>query len=134
MGQRTSEFNYTGNTGSELPNDICNHGSSIHSTRAASAPTKNNISTTEQVEAREKKVISGMEFVSVKGQLQRYYDIPTGKGGSTVRIIIKNPQWLFVRESGAHLVIDDSGETHYIPNTFVHLAWKNSTEESQARF
>lgn len=95
---------------------------------------KPSISTTSQVAAREKQIISGMEFVSVKGQLQRYYDIPTGKGGSTVRIIIKNPQWLFVRDSGAHMVIDDSGETHYIPSNFVHLAWKNAPEEGQARF
>jgi hypothetical protein len=117
MSDRTTAFNYTGQ-----PEPTENF------------PTKASISTTAQVADREKKVINGMEFVSVKGQIQRYYDVPTGKGGSTVRVVIKNPEWLFVRESGAHTVIDADGDTHYIPSNFVHIAWRNGDNESPARF
>jgi hypothetical protein len=102
--------------------------------RTEQVPTKAAISTTQQVNTREKKTINGMEFVSVKGQLYRYYDVPTGKGGSTVRIKVENPEWLFVRDSGSHTLIDAEGQTHYIPNYFVHIVWKNKEGEEATRF
>jgi hypothetical protein len=122
MGQRNTDYNFTGEP-------------SIHSNRSwEPQPTKANISTTVQVETQEKRLINGMEFVSVKNEIERYYDVPTGKGGSTVRVTIKRPQWLFVRSSGSHQVIDDEGYAHYIPNSFVHLAWKQKPEADAAEF
>ncbi len=96
-------------------------------------PTPAKISTREQVATQEKLIVNGMEFVSIQNETERYYDIPTGKGGSTVRVVIKEPQWLFVRESGSHLVIATDGFTHYIPANFVHLAWakKGGTEAAE---
>jgi hypothetical protein len=76
----------------------------------------------------EKKVINGMEFVSLKMEKYRYYTFPVG----VVRI--GNPQWLFVRPSGAHQVIDLSGECHYIPNTFIKLSWLNREAHEEAEF
>lgn len=72
---------------------------------------------------QEKKVINDMEFVSIKDENYRVYEIPTEHG--IVELEIGNPEWLFVRPSGSHLVIDKCGITHYIPNTFIHLLWEN---------
>jgi hypothetical protein len=97
-------------------------------------PTQNNISTVEQVNAQERKIINGMEFVSIQNEEYRYYDIPTGKGGTTVRVKIENPLWLFVRPSGSHLVVDDIHVTHYIPANFVHLAWSKKPGTEAVEF
>jgi hypothetical protein len=96
-------------------------------------PLEPNISTTEQVNAQPTKVINGMKFVSIQNETKRYYDVPTGKGGTTVRVVIENPQWLFVRPSGSHEVVDNEGGTHYIPSNFVHLVWfkKEGTEPAE---
>ena len=94
----------------------------------------NNISTTAQVAEQESRTISGMDFVSLKAEARRYYDVPTGKGGSTVRVYIEEPQWLHVRSSGSHTVIDAEGATHYIPSSFVHLAWFNKEGFEPAQF
>lgn len=95
---------------------------------------KNNISTEEQVNSQEKRIVNGMEFISIQNETRRYYDIPTGKGGTTVRIFIEQPQWLFVRPSGSHLVLDIDGATHYIPAHFVHLAWYKKDDTEPAEF
>jgi hypothetical protein len=101
---------------------------------ATSGTLKSKITPTPQLQAREKLDINGKEFVSVKGQKLRYYDVPTGKGGTTVRVVIRNPQWLFVRESGAHEVIDVDNVVHYIKESWVHLAWENEAGEPLSRF
>jgi hypothetical protein len=102
--------------------------------------TQNNISTTEQVDNQPHRVINGMDFVSIQNETMRYYDVPVIspdktpiKGGTTVRVTIKDPEWLFVRPSGAHTVLDNTGATHYIPANFVHLVWfkKASTEPAE---
>lgn len=95
---------------------------------------KPKITQTPQLEAREKLYVNGKEFVSVKGQKKRFYDVPTGKGGSTVRVVINKPEWLFVRESGAHEVIDADKVVHYIRDSWVHLAWENEEGEPLSRF
>jgi hypothetical protein len=133
MSQRNTPFNYTGEHLSEEGKKEYEFTGVIPLTNAV-ASDKANISTTEQVFEREKQVINGMEFVSVKGQLWRYYDVPTGSGGSTVRVKIENPEWLYVRPSGAHTVIDAEGQVHYVPNKFVRILWKNAKGEPLARF
>lgn len=124
MSQRNTSFNYTGEP------VTARVGADPTTNRA----TKANISTTEQVDAQEKRIINGMEFVSIQNEVQRYYDVPTGKGGSTVRVVIKDPQWLFVRSSGSHLVVDAEKQTHYIPNSFVHLVWTKKDGTDAAEF
>ena len=107
---------------------------SQRSTSETVSPLEPNISTTEQVNAQETKVINGMKFVSIKNETKRYYDVPGRQRGSTVRVIIENPQWLFVRPSGSHLVVDSEGGTHYIPNDFVHLVWMKKEGTDAAEF
>ena len=99
------------------------------------APTKANISTTAQIDTQEKRIINGMEFVSIQNETKRYYDVPvSNKTGTTVRVQITKPQWLFVRESGAHMVVDSEGGTHYIPSSFVHLVWFKKEGTDAAEF
>src|ERR1043165_104683 len=102
--------------------------------------TPNNISTTTQVAQQPHRTINGMDFVSVQNETKRYYDVPVFKAdgtpvkGVTVRVVIEAPQWLFVRPSGSHLVVDSAGETHYIPANFVHLAWLKKEGTDAAEF
>jgi len=42
--------------------------------------------------------------------------------------------WLFVRPSGAHMVVDAAGGTHYIPASFVHLVWFKKEGTDAAEF
>lgn len=79
----------------------------------------------------EKKVISGMEFMSIQDELFREYKIPSEFGVQTVRI--DEPQWLFVRPSKTHMVEDKNGAMHYIPY-FVHLVWENKPKAVRANF
>ena len=116
MSQRNTPFNYTG----EAP---------------PTPPTPANISTKEQTDKQAKRVINGMEFVSVQNEVERFYDVPNKeRKGETIRVVIKDPQWLFVRSSGAHQVVTPDGFVHYIPNSFVHLAWKQKEGTDAAEF
>lgn len=72
----------------------------------------------------QKNIINDMEFVSIQDEEFRTYQIPHEFGVHT--LTIKEPQWLFVRPSGSHMVIDKEGYTHYIPK-FVHLVWYNGS-------
>ncbi len=81
--------------------------------------TKAAISTVAQTSRAEKLDVNGMEFVSIKDEFYRTYTFPSGQ------YTIDKPQWLFVRQSKAHLVIDSAGITHYVPNTFIGLLWSN---------
>jgi len=38
-------------------------------------------------------------------------------------IYILEPQWLHVSASNGHRIIDKNGTSHYIPPTWIHLAW-----------
>jgi hypothetical protein len=129
MSQRKTEFTETGSF------DPGGHPFATQGTLQKDSPTKAKISTTAQVEAQEKKLINGMEFVSVQNEIERYYDVPNKeRRGETIRVVIKDPQWLFVRSSGAHQVVTPDGFTHYIPNSFVHLAWKQKEGTDLAEF
>ena len=85
----------------------------------AKKPLKAKIST--DTSKQKKLVVNGMEFVSIQDEKYRTYSFPFG--GNTYTI--NNPQWLFVRPSGAHLVIDGEKKTHYIPGLFIGLVWDN---------
>lgn len=127
MSQRTSAYNYLGEALSE-------EGKAEYQ-RTGKIPVKAAISTTEQVDTQEKRIINGMEFVSIQNEVERFYDVPNKeRRGETIRVVIKEPQWLFVRSSGAHQVITPDGFTHYIPNSFVHLAWKQKEGTDAAEF
>jgi hypothetical protein len=114
MSQRQTEYNITG----ESPK----------------RPLESDITPSPLLDQREKLDVNGKIFVSVKGQEYRYYDVPILQGGTTVRVQIKDPQWLFVREGGAHEVIDAEEVVHYIPKRWVRLAWKNKKGEPLSRF
>lgn len=132
MSQRTNDYNYTGSPSVEAltPEGLTAYKLTGHQPLA----TRANISTSTQVDTQEKLMVNGMEFVSIKNETKRYYDVPvSNKTGTTVRVTINKPQWLFVRSSGAHMVIDSEGGTHYIPSSFVHLVWfkKEGTEAAE---
>lgn len=90
------------------------------------------ISTEAQVAAVGKKVINGMEFVSIASEVGRYYEFLTEAG--VARVGIENPAWLFVRPSGAHVVVDQEGLAHYIPKGFIHLVWRNKEGQDAVQF
>jgi len=125
MSQRKTEYTETGFDPGGHP--FATQGKQI---------VKSDITPSNQLDEREKMMDGDKEFVSVKGQLYRYYDVPAvGQGnGTTIRIYIKEPQWLHVRKGGAHEVVDLAGEVHYIPKHWVHLAWKNAEGERLSRF
>jgi len=69
-----------------------------------------------------------LEFEDISSEQFREYLFP---GGEVVRI--ENPQKLYVDgESKSHRVFDASGESHYIPNKWIHLRWK--TREGEPHF
>lgn len=121
MSQRNTSFDYTGKP------EVGEH--------SFPPPKRSEITPSTLLYQREKLCdTNGKEFVSIKGQEYRYYDVPILQGGTTVRVQIKDPQWLFVRESGAHEVIDADGLVHYIPKRWVQLTWKNKKGEPFSRF
>lgn len=84
----------------------------------------------------EKKVISGMEFMSVQDEEYREYSVPVKTPDGTVQIInvkIYNPQWLFVRPSGTHMVLDNERRMYYVP-PFASLYWVNKEDKTPANF
>lgn len=86
--------------------------------------------------AIKKKVINRQEFVSIQDEMSRTYKIPVLNGDKLVGFTeetIVNPQWLFVRPSQSHVVIDDAGTAHYIPR-FVRLEWTNKKGAARANF
>jgi hypothetical protein len=92
-------------------------------------------STVAQLDAQEKLVVNGMEFVSISDEEERTYWVPTGQPNPALaQVTIYNPTWLFVRPSGSHLVIDAENFTHYIPSSFVHLRWHNKAGKERANF
>ena len=91
-------------------------------------PAKAAISTTRQVDRQQKLNVNGMEFVSIQDEEYREYDF----GEKTYRI--EKPQWLFVRPSKAHQVIDANGVTHYVQANFMALRWKNAPNAERAQF
>ncbi len=126
MSQRNTEYNYMGESLSEEGRKEFE--------RTGQVPVRAAITPSSLLDQREKREINGKEFVSIKGQAYRYYDVPILQGGTTVRVQIKDPQWLFVREGGAHEVIDVEEVVHYIPKRWVRLAWKNKEGEPLSRF
>lgn len=84
----------------------------------------------------EKKVISGMEFLSVQDEEYREYGVPVKTADGTIQVIrvrIDAPQWLFVRPSGTHMVLDNNRRMHYIP-PFASLYWINREDKTPANF
>jgi hypothetical protein len=84
----------------------------------------------------EKRSISGMEFMSIQDELYREYDIPVRLPNGSItreRYVINSPQWLFVRPSGTHLVLDDAEVMHYVP-PFSGLRWFNRPDKTRANF
>lgn len=69
------------------------------------------------------KIINGMKFVSIGDEISREYDFV--RGGGIYTSVIDDPSWLFVRQSGSHLVIDNKGVAHYVPSDFIALRWAN---------
>ena len=62
-----------------------------------------------------------LEFEDISSEQFREYLFP---GGEIVRI--ENPLKIYVdEESKSHRVFDASGESHYIPNKWIHLRWKS---------
>jgi hypothetical protein len=84
----------------------------------------------------EKRVISGMEFISISDELFREYVIPVKTADGFISIHghrINRPQWLFVRPSGTHMILDDIGCMHYVP-PFISFFWKNSDDSPEANW
>lgn len=97
-------------------------------------PQKSNIN--RDVSHIEKKIISGMEFMSIQDEEYREYEIVTRLADkSLVESVyrIDKPLWLFVRPSGTHMVLDSNGAMNYIP-PFVALRWKNAADKTPANF
>ena len=59
------------------------------------------------------------EWSDISSEEYREYVFP---GEETVRI--EKPQKLNVSDSGGHRLLDGAGESHYIPNGWIHLRWK----------
>lgn len=70
---------------------------------------------------------SGLEFTDISSEEFRQYEFPCGR-----RLRIKEPLWLHVSEAGGHRVFDNTGVSHYIPGTWIHLFWK--AKEGQPHF
>jgi hypothetical protein len=84
----------------------------------------------------EKRIISGMEFMSIQDEEYREYQVPTQlpNGKETWWVYrIDNPKWLFVRPAGTHLVLDDKEIMHYVP-PFTALRWFNRPDTTRANF
>lgn len=62
---------------------------------------------------------SGLEFIDISSEQYREYIF---KDGATV--IIDNPLYLSVSESGGHRLLDSKEVCHYIPAGWVWLQWK----------
>jgi hypothetical protein len=58
-------------------------------------------------------------FKDISSEQYREYRFP---GGDTVRI--DAPQFLSVSASGGHRIFDADGNSHYVPNTWLHLTWR----------
>ncbi len=59
------------------------------------------------------------EFTDISSEYWRRYTFASG-----VLVVIENPQWLHVAESGGHRILDLAGFCHYIPYGWVHLQWQ----------
>lgn len=104
---------------------------------------ESNISTREQTIALETLNVNGMEFVSIAGEDHRVYTkVATFNGNPIIvdgkpliiRLIVKEPLWLYVRPSGAHTIITADGYTHYIPADFLALKWSPKSGAAVASF
>ena len=67
---------------------------------------------------------SGLEFVDISSELCRVYLFP-----NETEVRIDRPLFLNVSNSGGHMIFDNSGESHYIPPTWIHLRWRFKLEE-----
>lgn len=66
--------------------------------------------------------MSKPKFVPINGEFYRVYTFFID--GKFAKVVIENPLYLNVSESGGHRVIDASGMTHYIPSGWILLSWE----------
>jgi len=59
------------------------------------------------------------QFADISTEQWREYEFPNNE-----RVLIREPQWLNVSESGGHRIIDSGGFSHYIPPRWIHLKWR----------
>lgn len=61
---------------------------------------------------------SGLQFTDISSELERRYRFV---GGAWV--VIQEPLWLHVSDSGGHRIFDAEGRGHYIPVGWIQLTW-----------
>jgi hypothetical protein len=58
-------------------------------------------------------------FTDISSEEWRLYEFESG-----AKILIKSPTHLSVSKIGGHRLLDEDGISHYVPATWIHIAWK----------
>ena len=74
------------------------------------------------------KYRSPLEFKDISGIEYRTYIFDNKE------VIIKNPQWLNISESGGHRIIDGDGKCFYIPPKWLAIYWEVPEDREHFRF
>jgi len=69
---------------------------------------------------------SGLDFIDISSELTRTYHYTTTKQ------TIDSPAYLNVNAGGGHRILDESGESHYIPKGWERVSW--TTTEGKPHF
>lgn len=61
---------------------------------------------------------SGLSFTDISSEATRTYNF-----GAKGFVKIANPMYLHVSDSGGHRIYSADGQSHYVPNGWIHLSW-----------
>ena len=76
------------------------------------------LSTGEKSRIADFKNESNNDFIDISKEANRTYNF-----GQKGFVKVNNPVYLSVSSSGGHRIFDASGQSHYIPNGWIHLSW-----------
>lgn len=77
----------------------------------------------------ETKLINNVEYKSLQSERFREYIFDSNRV-----VVIVNPLWLNVSESGGHRVVVSDTETYYIPPGWLAIFWETKEGEGPVQF